>query len=198
MKNFALLAIIVAFCAVSFAQVVTYDKQQAEQLKALHEKMIVYHGDRLDTRGAMHRFHNVDNRLYSIFMVQKEMSYCTQIGDKTLYVTSLFEKQSDEKMIVHYTYRMNAGDRSKSLRYRVEYEQTPSSNGSRMVFEEDDARGWGKECFKCLLKCVGTGTGCGLCIAAPTCWGTWGVGCLACIGPCTAALAICIDCDVCF
>ena len=198
MKKLALLAVLVGFCAVSFCQVVSYDKQQAEQLKALHEKMIVYYGERLDTRGAMHRFHNVDNQLYSIFLAEKQMSYCTQINNKNLYVSSRFEKQSEQKMTVHYTYRLSDGDRNKSFRYRVEYENTPSSSGSRMVFDEEDARGWGKECFKCLLRCVGTGTACGICIAAPTCWGTWGAGCMACIPACAGAVATCIDCDVCF
>jgi len=172
--------------------------QAAPNLKSTHQALATYYGDRADLENSEHAYVSQDGQMYSVLYNKNTMSFYTELANgKKFYVVAQFEKVADDQMTVAYRYNINNGERTAAFDFKVEYQMSDMSRSYKIVPGEL-TRGWTKECWVCLLKCVGTGTGCGICIAAPTCWGTWGVGCLACVAPCAGAVAQCIQCDVCF
>jgi len=162
--------------------------QAAPNLKATHQSLAAYYGDRADLAKAEHSYVSQNGQLYSVMHNEKTMSFYTEFANgKKFYVVAQFEKVAEGQMTVAYRYNVNSGARAAAFNFKVEYQMSERGNTYKIIPSED-TRGWDKACWICLLNCVGSGTGCGICIAAPTCWGTWGAGCVLCIAPCTAAL----------
>ncbi len=178
--------------------IVVCSLQAVPNLKAIHQTLTTYYGDRADLQNAEHVYVTQDNQLYSVFYNQKTMSFYTEMPNgQKFYVVAEFEKNSEEQVTIAYRYHINSDQRSTALNFKVEYLNTSTSR-SYKILPTDENRGWGKPCWECLLNCLGTGTSCGLCIASPSCWGTWGAGCLLCIPSCASALSKCLQCGVCF
>lgn len=172
--------------------------QATPNLKAVHQSLTNYYGDREALQNAEHSYVSQDGQLYSVFYSQKTMSFYTEMANgQKFYVVANFDKATEEQLVIDYRFNVNNGQRAAAFNFKVEYQLSEMSRSIKVIPSED-TRGWNKACWQCLLGCLGSGTSCGACIAAPTCWGTWGAGCLLCIPPCAGAISQCMNCTVCF